>query len=123
MSDTMIQPTLFGTVDEDPTKGMYHRNDPDTSRDAARQQSKAQKTEVQEAILTLLREHPEGLTAFKASELYFRDGVARGWPVNIHSYSVNRRMSELHTAEKIVDTGRRGPASTANSTAAVWALA
>lgn len=96
---------------------LAHHDDPDTSHDAAEEAT--HRGIIKAAIVTLLTEGgPQ--TAFELRHRYFRDYVARGWPY-VQPHSVDRRLSELHGAGVVVDSGMRRY-SDYNRAACVWEL-
>lgn len=105
------------------TAHLSHTHDPDTSKIAA---SLAEGREQVKAALLWLLAHERGdsehgLAAFEATERYFRTASVRGWPLGIQPHSVPRRMSELHMAGLVHDTGAR-VMTVWNRPAVVWGL-
>lgn len=97
-----------------------HRDDPDTSHTAAANLAGTEAVKL--AILTLLRESTDGLTAFEAQDRYIDQRAARGWP-QVQPHSINRRMSDMHkeTPARVRDTSRRRP-TPSGATAVVWSV-
>lgn len=81
---------------------LAHRGDPDTSKKAA---SRAVRKQILfSAILQILANRPR--TAEACEEAYFDLRADYGWPM-VAPYSVKRRLSELHKAGRVQDSGRR----------------
>jgi hypothetical protein len=96
---------------------LAHHDDPDTSHDAA--EAATHRAHIKAAIVWMLTEGgPQ--TAFELRDRYFRDRLAHGWP-RVQPHSVDRRLSELHVAGAVVDSGMRRY-SEYNRAACVWEL-
>jgi hypothetical protein len=100
------------------TRKLAHRTDPETSLDAAERAT--HRSIIKAAIVTILTEYgPQ--TAFEIRDRYFDERERRGWPW-CQAHSVDRRLSELHVADVVFDTGVRRY-SVYNRAACVWQLA
>jgi hypothetical protein len=77
--------------------------DPRTSHRAAESLDDDVLTRQQQAILTLLRESPEGLTDRELTVKYFAVAEKRGWPITEFD-SVRKRRSTLTTRGLVVST-------------------
>lgn len=98
---------------------LSHRNDPPTSADAAAHLNPSKTAQVQQAILELLAEEPRA--AFQLQAAYFELAKDNGWPI-VQPHSVPRRLSQLHVAGLVRESGRR-VMSPAGATATVWEIA
>lgn len=85
---------------------LAHTHDPDTSHEAAARLDGKQVAAMKRAILELLELEPG--TAYRITREYFRWSAIRDWPFAKRD-SIAKRMSELHKAGLIRDTGRRAP--------------
>lgn len=81
---------------------LSHSKDPDTSLAAV--PPKEVRDKLKRAIMEILRNSNDGLAAFEVVKIYFESSPSSAWP----KYdSINKRMSELHMAGLIYDTGDR----------------
>ena len=96
------------------TKGMTHRNDPETSRLAA-ERVQPRLTTLQGRVLAILEEGP-----MTDDELYHAY-VAKYGPVAYVTPA--KRRGELRDQGRVVDTGQRRFVATTGSKAVVWGLA
>jgi hypothetical protein len=85
---------------------LAHTHDPDTSHEAAARLDGKQVAAMKRAILELLTLEP--MTAYQATNSYFAGQRYLDWP-HAKRDSIAKRMSELHKAGLIRDTGRRAP--------------
>lgn len=85
---------------------LAHTHDPDTSHEAAARLDPRQVAAMKRAILELLADEPG--TAFRITDRYFFHQGFMDWPFAKRD-SIAKRMSELHKAGLIRDTGRRAP--------------
>ncbi|MGH3703764.1 MAG: hypothetical protein ACRDT9_03965 [Agromyces sp.] len=81
---------------------MSHRNDPQTSKDAAAAQDLGKNARVKRALLVLLAEQPGA--PFEVQGVYMVLRASKGWPL-VQPHSVNRRLSELKKDGLIRGTG------------------
>lgn len=88
----------------DDTYTLHHAGDPDTSRTAAA--SAVGREQVKQAILWLLDAAEAPLSAENLIGLYFHHREGMGWPV-VQLHSIPRRLSELHNAGLVRDSGAR----------------
>ncbi|RLP68387.1 hypothetical protein D9V30_10380 [Mycetocola reblochoni] len=95
-----------------------HTNDPQASHDAAAALDENAVSALKQAILTLLA---TPMTAHELTSAYDRAREGMGWPALADPHNIARRVSELHSAGRIVDTGVKGPGRYRPAT--VWAVA
>jgi hypothetical protein len=99
---------------------LAHTHDPDTSHDAATRLNPKQVAAMKRAILEILRSEPA--TAWRVTQTYFNwRRFHDSWPFAKRD-SIAKRMSELHKAGLIRDTGRRAPTGYGRP-AVVWEVA
>ena len=98
---------------------LVHTDDPDTSYAAEASLNSSAVEQLKAIILDELGKKPQAV--FELTKRYFKFRNAFNWP-DCKTDSVAKRLSELHKAGRVVDTGKRviGPYK---KPVAVWAVA
>ena len=101
------------------TTALAHKNDPQTSHDAAASLNPDTTAELKRVILDLLRRQPRA--QFKLTAFYVKFQRANSWP-KVKDDSVAKRLSELVKADLVIDSGRRD-VSPYGKSVVIWAVA
>lgn len=97
---------------------LARNTDPGTSHAAAKAIDTDSVTRQQAAILSILREHPGGLTDRELTVKYFARAADRDWPIT-ELDSVRKRRSQLTSKGKVITTEFRRDERT-HRDAALW---